>query len=118
MKPNLFADDLSDTGDALIWNSDMNEALKRILPRRCPCATERARGIFREDYIDPGCQRNPSCGGDGWLYPEMPKWWGEYCEIFHTWLPERDPEDAPLETIMWEDFCQRVYRVMRILDET
>ncbi len=114
MKPTLYADDL-EHGDALIWNSDMNDALKRILPRRCPRRLPDDLGgghtdidlRFRIQDGEPSTEvvECHDCDGRGWLYPDLPDDWDDWGTPNYVEEPD------------WEFFCLTAWRTMGILED-
>ena len=110
-KPTVYADDLSKRTDgALIWNSDMNSALRSILPTRCSeCwglgdSKERtATTTSGMEYTTWICDQ---CEGRGWLYPEAPAGSGMVLVVEFGYR------------MSWECIVRSVWRAMGIWEGT
>ena len=97
--PTVFADDL--TGDGRISDDEtweyQDKYLERVLPRRCPGKDDRGYLCGHEETLEVNL-----CETRGWLYPDMPDWWG------------LNPDDDQNQAV-WESHCRTSWRAMGIL---
>ena len=95
----LFADDdLRD--DWGLRNPEPLEALRRILPTRCPEKVPTLDAGRRQAQVSGSERACPDCDGRGFLYPPMPEWWGGPFDGQHA----------------WEGSCEDMWRAMGILE--
>lgn len=113
MRPTLYAEDVMhvmlDTlhhpefDDTL----DAREALRRVLPRRCPSHPN----LTTTGDWAVGMVCSDGCEGQGFLFPEMPDWWEK------RWADSLGQmEDATLQGL-WEAHCVDTWRAMKVVED-